>query len=187
MIEFKVVIEGISNLLQSNPASMGLKPPESPEQIPAWLEAQTYRGEDGFLYHPAGGLRNCFFKGTTGMKIKKTAASSALKGIVSIFPEESLLLRREGKPIKDYGQLTTSAVNQKNKARIITYRPMITLPWEIEFIFEVNEKYFDINDTAISQLKGIWDQAGMKVGLGCWRPEKSGLYGRFKLKEFNKE
>jgi hypothetical protein len=186
MVKFKTVIEGVSDLLQSNCQVMGNTPPKSPEQIPAWLEMQVYRGEDGGLYHPSAAIRNSFLEGAKLLKIGKKNAKTVLMGIVSVYPEMYTPITRDGKPVEGYEKLTTSAVNKNmsSSVRIITHRPKITLPWEMEFIFEVNNDYFDINDTSIKQLKDIFNQAGAMVGIGCWRPQKSGLFGRFKVKEF---
>ena len=186
MVRFKTTIQGASDLLQSNCQVMELKQPKSPEQIPEWLEAQTYRGEDNNLYHPSAAIRNSFLEGAKLLKIGKKNAKTVLMGIVSIYPEMYIPLVRNGESIKDYEKLTTSAVNNNmgKGVRIITHRPKIVLPWEMEFIFEVNNDYFDINDTSKKQLQDIFNQAGMMIGIGCWRPQKSGLFGRFQVKEF---
>jgi len=187
MVNFKVRIEGVSDLLQNNCQIMEMKQPKSPEQIPAWLEAQVYRGEDGFLYHPSAAIRNAFLEGAKQMKIGKKSAKTVLMGITNIFPELYIPLYRNGEQIKDYVKFTTSAVNHnvgKGGARIITHRPKIVLPWEMEFILEVNDDFLDINETTKKQLRDIFTQAGMMVGIGCWRPEKSGLFGRFRVKSF---
>jgi len=48
--------------------------------------------------------------------------------------------------------------------------------WSIDFIIEYNP-------TVISceQILGLLDLAGFSVGIGEWRPQRSGDYGRFKI------
>jgi len=195
MVNFKVTIEGVSGLIQSNARIVGLTQPKTEAEFENWYEKQTYRGEDGFLYHPAAAIRNAFIAGAKQcpMKINKKSASSAFQGIISFFPEDFIPLYRNGEQIKDFSRLEMSAVNNNCKppARIMTYRPKIDTPWEMQFILEVNDEFLEIykkdgtlNEGNINALRDVLKQAGMKIGIGCFRPEKKGLYGRFKIKSF---
>ena len=71
-------------------------------------------------------------------------------------------------------QFTISVVVQRS--RIMRTRAMFELPWACEF-------EIDGDDELVSQehLERWLDIAGRRIGLGDWRPEKSGTYGRFKL------
>lgn len=189
MTNIKVRIEGMSDLIQGNCESMGAKPPKSPEQIPAWLELQVYRGEDGFIYHPSQAIRNSFLQGASMLKVGKKNAKTVLMGITRIIPEILIpLYRAEGEQINDYGKLTCSVVNNNTRppSRLIAHRPLIKAPWYMDFVLEVNDDYYPVNDTSIKQLKDIFNQAGMMVGIGVWRPQKTGLYGRYKVTSFEK-
>ena len=48
--------------------------------------------------------------------------------------------------------------------------------WGVRFIVEVDQELVDK-----AQLSAWLDIAGRRIGLGDWRPEKSGHYGRFQL------
>lgn len=211
MARFNVVLEGVSDLLQNNCQVMDYKLPKSPEQYPEYLEAQLYRGNDGLLYVPSSAIRNSFIEGLGygTMKVGKKAAKTVLGGITSIFPEIYVPLLREGKPINSIGDtartdyksmkelhehidfLSVSAINHNTNAkyggaRIMTHRPFIKLPWELRFVFELDTDVIglDVNKTSIKQLEDAWRFAGKMVGIGCWRPEKKGLYGKFEISKF---
>lgn len=187
MIKFKTIIRGTSSLLQGNPRSMDYKSPKSPEEIPAWLELQAYRSDDGLLYHPAPGVRNAFLEAAKKFKVKATSARTILSGLVNIQPEDFVLVYSNGEPAKDYKQLTTSAVNRNCSppARVVAHRPYIE-NWEMRFVTEVNEEFYVINKTSVEMLEKIYKLAGAMIGIGVWRPQKMGLYGRFELIEFTK-
>ena len=60
-------------------------------------------------------------------------------------------------------------------ARVMAYRPMFK-NWAITFNFDYDESTLDIN-----QIIQAAENAGMYVGIGGYRPEKGGMFGRFKV------
>ncbi len=77
-------------------------------------------------------------------------------------------------------QFTVPVVVQRN--RIMRTRAKFDLPWAC--VFEI-----DADDELVSEsLLTEWlDIGGRRIGLGDWRPEKSGQYGRFELAEISAE
>ena len=73
-------------------------------------------------------------------------------------------------------QYTVPVVVQRN--RILRTRSKFDCPWTCEFDL-------DCDDELVSQqfLAQWLDIAGRRIGLGDWRPEKSGEFGRFATKE----
>ena len=71
-------------------------------------------------------------------------------------------------------QFTTSVVVQRN--RVIRTRAKFDLPWSCTFDVDVDDELVDE-----SKLRQWLDIGGRRIGLGDWRPEKSGEFGRFKL------
>lgn len=70
-------------------------------------------------------------------------------------------------------QHTVPVVVQRN--RILRTRAKFDTPWSCEFDLDCDDEL--ISEQFLSQ----WlDIAGRRIGLGDWRPEKSGEYGRFK-------
>ena len=53
-------------------------------------------------------------------------------------------------------------------------RPLFEPPWAAEFRVDYDP---DLVDKSL--LENWLDIAGRRIGLGDWRPEKSGMYGRF--------
>lgn len=64
----------------------------------------------------------------------------------------------------------------QRSSRIMRTRAMFDLPWSVEFVVEVDP---DLVDT--HKLRNWLSLGGRRLGLGDWRPEKSGRYGRFEL------
>jgi hypothetical protein len=69
-------------------------------------------------------------------------------------------------------QFKTGVVVQRS--RILRTRAMFELPWSMTFQLDCDPELVD--DIL---LEGWLDIAGRRIGLGDWRPEKSGAYGRF--------
>ena len=61
-----------------------------------------------------------------------------------------------------------------NRNRIMRTRAKFDQPWSCDILVDVDDELVDA-----SQLAEWLEIAGRQVGLGDWRPEKSGHYGRF--------
>lgn len=62
------------------------------------------------------------------------------------------------------------------QSRVLRTRAMFDVPWSCNFTVDADD---DLVDRA--QLENWLNIAGRRIGLGNWRPEKSGTYGRFEL------
>ena len=60
------------------------------------------------------------------------------------------------------------------RQRILRTRAMFDLPWGCRFALDCDDGLIDQQ-----QLETWLDIAGRRIGLGDWRPEKSGNFGRF--------
>jgi hypothetical protein len=60
-----------------------------------------------------------------------------------------------------------------SSARVMAYRPKFE-NWSLEFSMTYDDTVLDVN-----QIKQACDNAGMFVGIGGFRPEKGGPFGRF--------
>lgn len=96
--------------------------------------------------------------------------------VVSV-DEFSYDAERYGCSLEELGtsaQFTAAVVVQR--ARILRTRAKFDLPWSLAFTVELN------SELAGNEELARWlEIAGDRVGLGDWRPEKSGTYGRFRL------
>jgi hypothetical protein len=51
--------------------------------------------------------------------------------------------------------------------------------WSAEFVLIVDDELYDV-----ANVKPIIEHAGNLIGIGAWRPERRGAYGRFSVEEF---
>lgn len=176
-------IRGLSPLLMHNPASM-LVPSENAgkattraKQIPppdVEAEAAAYRSEDGTLYFPAIGCKRGVVRAATGKKIGKQSAALMVKAGLFEAEERLALYHPETKePLRDYEIFAASVVVVK--ARVIHHRPKLW-PWAGTILFEINDDFL-----ASDHVFDLLGQAGLLAGLGDWRPEKGGRYGRYEV------
>lgn len=83
--------------------------------------------------------------------------------------------KKYGSSLEQWGkraQFTTPVVVQR--ARILRTRAMFETPWAV-----VAEIYGDEELVDKGKLFTWLDIGGQRIGLGDWRPERSGIYGRF--------
>ena len=69
-------------------------------------------------------------------------------------------------------QFTVPVVVQR--ARILRTRAKFDLPWSIDCTIDADDELIDT-----TMLLSWLTIAGRRIGLGDWRPEKSGVHGRF--------
>ena len=80
-----------------------------------------------------------------------------------------------GTGIEELGRSTQFTVPVVvNRSRILRTRAKFELPWSCTFEVDVDDEQID-QDNLLEWL----DIAGRQIGLGDWRPEKSGMFGRF--------
>lgn len=71
-------------------------------------------------------------------------------------------------------QFTTNVKVQRSM--VFRTRARFELPWSLTFRIDVDDELVDQE-----QLRTWLDIGGRRIGLGDWRPEKSGIHGRYKL------
>ena len=89
---------------------------------------------------------------------------------------------KHGGSLAEWGvrcQFTVPVVVQRN--RILRTRARFDLPWSI-----AAEVYGDPDLVDAAKLETWLDIAGQRIGLGDWRPEKSGAFGRFAVESVEK-
>ena len=170
MKKIKVKIKGISGLLMH---AYPMCPIENPP-IEKWppeeqAELASYRDTNSSeLYIPGIAIQRAliaaaaFSKGKGRASLQKQAAASLF-----IFPEHILL------GIRDFTIDARCVVIPATRGRIIRYRPRID-SWMAAFEVEYDESLL-----TEKQVRQIVDDAGSRVGLLDFRPEKKGPFGRF--------
>ena len=177
MKKAKVTIKGISPLLFNRFAEAELDPapgPKEPNKIkdPA---NKLYRLPDGKIYTPYTHIQGSLTDAAKQFQIKgnKRSTYSKLFGSQVEINPDAIVHKHQG-----WDVFSISAVNPSTRGRIMTHRPMLK-EWELDFII-------DYNTDAIPDevLKSVMDYAGLYVGIGDWRPDKKGKFGKFMVTKF---
>jgi hypothetical protein len=141
-------------------------------------EFHSYRdGVKGKYFIPSDQIQGAMINAGALSKSKVGNAKKSMKNIVaamfSINPEKIFLAN-------SYEIDKRSAVNRNIKARVICIRPRWD-KWQAEFTLLID------NDTITeSTARQILEDAGNYIGIGSFRPQNNGKYGRFKITKFNK-
>lgn len=177
-----IKVEGTSPLLLHNPG--GMSPHETPgvktkKQIPTpEVEAAAGRylmpGSEQ-LALPTTAFRGCMAGAAKGRKIGKTFATTVVKGAVFPAEEWTPLTDPSGDPAIEYEIDMRRAVI--GKAGVVRCRPKLT-KWAANVRLEYDDDFL-----AVADLIDLLNIGGRTVGVGDFRPEKTGWFGRFRVVE----
>jgi len=172
MKQASVTIKKISPLLMHRyplcpVAGMDKKPPK--EQA----EYAAYRDDKGVLYIPGEALQRALVGAATYSK-GKGRGSLQKNAAAGLMVRESFLSL--GK--QEYAIDSRRVVIAATKGAVIRHRPRID-EWEVSFTLEWDE-------TLLSEVevRRIVDDAGSRVGLLDFRPERKGPFGRFMVTQW---
>ncbi len=135
----------------------------------------SYIDEKNNFFIPSEHIRGAMINAGALVKSKVGNAKKSMKNIVAgmffVEPEKILLP-------KDFVIDKRSAVNKNIKARVISIRPRWD-KWTAKFNLKID------NDTITDDtVKQIIENAGAYVGIGSFRPQCNGMFGRFVVKKF---
>jgi hypothetical protein len=138
------------------------------------VESYLYRDEKGIICQPASHIIGALKKGGAKFQVpgrsKETYRSIMGSGIVVIYPDLIAHDRQE------WGIYRSPVVIKK--ARIVRERPLLK-QWSFSFVME-----FDAEEVPKEVLKEVLDYAGRYVGIGDFRPQCGGPFGRFIVTQF---
>ncbi len=134
-------------------------------QTSLWLDARDA------ATIPEGAIRACIETGARKLKQgPQVREGLVVEGVQSFdYDREEL-----GSTVEELGkraQFTVGVVVQRN--RVLRTRAKFD-EWSCAFTLDCDDELVDKD-----QLEAWLDIAGRRIGLGDWRPEKSGTYGRF--------
>ncbi len=124
---------------------------------------------------PSVYLKNCITEASKQFKIigkGKSTYSKIVASTVDIMPDMIPLQADK------YEVFRISAVNPMTKGRMMTERPRYN-KWKATFEIIVNDPAVPIN-----VINEILEHGGKYVGIGDWRPDKKGMFGKFLISEF---
>ena len=176
MKTYKVTIQGISPLLMNRPSAMigDISKDKKPFSDEAMGKAtdKLYANPKGKLYQPSTHIYGALIEAGKHKKVvgKGKATYSKIVGYAcTINPFEI-----EHKKQK-WEVFSILAVNPTTKGRNLLHRPILK-EWELDFAVT-----FEEDEIAPSIMKELLDIAGKVAGLGDWRPQKKGPYGKFQV------
>jgi hypothetical protein len=136
-------------------------------------ELGLYLNEKGKPGVPGMNLFSCLIEAGRYKKWGKVQVStrdrSLLPGYVTL--AEAFIPLKHSKP---WEVDSRRIVNRNNNAAVIKHRPRFDA-WQLLFNLEVDEEFDE------DLLREIVDISGKRVGLGSFRPDRKGWYGKFKV------
>jgi hypothetical protein len=180
MKTYRVVIEGTKPLLMNNGNQIGANPgPKKQGQgygTPEEQAAKTvYWTEDkSSLCIPADNI-HAAMKGAAGQyKVGKKSVKPFVAGSVEIVPD-----------FVPFGTKTHKLDSRRavvQRQGVLRVRAKMDIGWKLPFNILVEDDFPDRDPGNV--LKQILEEAGRRVGLGDFRPEKNGKFGKFVVTQF---
>lgn len=165
----QVTIQGRSALLMHSFPMEPIKNLEkkSPEEQ---AEFAAYRDDKGRLYFPAVNVGRSIVAGASYSKGKgKSSLQKPIAACLLVSPERLDL------GTKEYAIDSRPVVIKATKGRIVRHRPRLD-DWRLSFEIEYDDDLLNEN-----QVRQCIDDAGSRVGIGDFRPECKGPFGRFNV------
>jgi len=135
-------------------------------------EAAKHLSEDGWDGFPVGGFKKCLVRGAKAVGMVMTDVRAG------VFIEPDCVKKNLVK-INRKSNLRTDPVRVGNGSADIRYRPEYQ-EWNAILTITFNEGLVSINQVFQMVYAG-----GYGTGIGDWRPEKGGNFGRFTLKDLS--
>jgi len=174
---FTYKITGIFPLLTHNPSSMAVasgnpqtKKIPSPEEE---ARAGLYIDSDGHFCLPSIAFRSALLNGLKGKKVGRYSAISVFQA--AVFNVDEFTVLRDpatDEPLRDYVIDTRRAIVQRNG--VLRSRPRFN-KWGCYVRLDV-----DLDITTPQQVEEALNVAGQIIGVGDYRIEKRGMFGKFK-------
>jgi hypothetical protein len=141
-------------------------------------ESKLYPDKDGHPCIPQPNLLGCLVEGGVWHKIgKKQVTTKASSLLYSCLDVVGVMIPIEHK--QPWSVDVRPVVIPSTKGRILAFRPRFD-DWRLSFEIELTTEIIGAKFA-----RAIIDDAGMKVGLGDFRPARKGPYGRFNVVRWN--
>jgi hypothetical protein len=144
-------------------------------------EAVCYRDKQGKFYFPGTWITSCLAEAGANHKLKGTRRSArfTVPAAVGIIEDAVGLTNGDGKtPIADFEVDSRPVTIPSTKGRIMRHRPRFDC-WSASFHLRVNETLLPVNF-----IHKLLEEALDQGGLGDFRPQKRGPFGRAVVMEW---
>lgn len=143
-------------------------------------ELALYADDKGRPIIPAQNLLRCLVDAGKFFKVGKTKITTARTSLVpaAVFVGEVEVPIKHEHP---WDVCSLPIVNPSTGGRMLSHRPRFN-DWKLQFSLDVDE---DIFSPAL--IREIVDCAGKRIGIGSFRPDRKGPFGRFKVTSWKEE
>jgi len=152
-------------------------------------EPKVYRDSKGSVVIPGTNFFSCLTEAGKYHKVGKkqvtTGRSSLIPAGMSVVEIESPLIDPDAHPSEstdargwatpEWEVDSRPIVNPATKGRRLCHRPRFDR-WRVTFTLDLDAGMFDPKF-----VRQLVDDAGQRVGLGDFRPDRKGLFGKFKV------
>ena len=176
MIQINAVITGTRPILFHNPAAMG-KPAnaKTKDKVPS-PEAEASSGcylnhDKSSLAFPAANLHRAIIIASRAYRDKRRSVTPYISGSIEVQPEELL-----------FGTANYEIFGCRVKVQrqgVWRSRPMLR-EWRLGFHLLVDDQ--DVPPAVVNSLLPMIEEAGRRIGIGDFRLELGGKFGKFKGK-----
>ena len=139
-------------------------------------EETAYRTPEGLLYMPSAAVVRCFREAASDFKQRGKRQSMKYAAGAAFIPVSDVLLFNP--TLTDFEVDSRPVVIPATKGRIMRHRPRLNA-WRLVFYVGIDTDLIGM-DTA----QEIMTAGGSLKGLGDYRPEKGGPFGRFAVETF---
>jgi hypothetical protein len=142
-------------------------------------ESHAYRMPDTKqLWHPGPAISRLLREAGGGHKLRgqRRSVKYTVPAAVIVLDDTLPLCSRDGKtPLMNFEVDSRPVVIPSTKGRIMQHRPK-SFHWSTEFSMQV-----DIEMLPIDLVHQLLMEGGLRLGIGDFRPEKGGPFGRFRV------
>lgn len=185
--QIEIVIEGITPLLMNRFTDEAAAKSESgtaaivvgDRGLPReQATPKVYTDTRGAPVIPGPNIFACIMQAGTfhkaGKKQITTGRSSLVPAGIAVVEFETPVLDADGKRAT-WEVDSRAIVNPTTRGRRMCHRPRFD-SWRLRFTLDVNVEMFDLKI-----VRTLVDDAGIRVGLGDFRPDRKGPFGKFKV------
>lgn len=137
---------------------------------------KCYSDAEGNLYIPGPNIFSCLIQAGKFHKTGKTKVTTTKSSLIPA----GMAVREIVCPLntQDFEVDSRSVVIPATGGRVMAHRPRLD-SWELSFTLDVDDEMFAPNFVRL-----LVDDAGRKVGLGDFRPDRKGPFGKFSVVEW---
>lgn len=176
MKTYNVTIRGVTPLLMNRPSELigdiSKEKTQKQETTKLMASRKLYINDKGKLYQPSTHIKGALIEAGKDQKVVgkgKSTYSKIVGYAVEVEPYEILHKKQS------WDVHSVLSVNPSTKGRNLLHRPILK-EWELDF-----SVVFDDEQIPASILKDIFDRSGRFSGIGDWRPNKKGTFGKYQV------